>query len=726
MADAADAMNPDQVDILIVDDLPDKRLVLQTILQDLGQNLVLARSGAEALREILKREFALILMDVNMPDIDGLETAGLIRKYKKSAATPIIFITAFADEIQTLRGYQLGAVDYIFSPVIPDVLRSKVKVFVELHRMQRRIREQAEERIARIQAEAAQRAAEESVRRSAFLVRASHELGGLLERGGAARRLLEMVVPEMAPLAALLLPDARTPYGVPELHVAVAAGEAPRFLPEAVIPPALAAEMLKTVSDGSAANFGAEVLAAEPGMDRGWPSDLRGGVALPLLFGGRCLGALALGSAGHGGFGLQDLSMFEELASRAAIAFENARLYSNLQREVAERQEAEQKLEQESRRKDEFLAMLSHELRNPMAPIRNAVEVMRRTAPGDPAQAWARDIIGRQITHLTRLVEELLDVARIAQGKISLSIEPVRLAAVLEQAVETARPLIDASKHELRLRLPPPPLTVPGDFARLAQVVGNLLNNAAKYTARGGVIELGAAAQGEEVAISVRDNGIGIDAELLPQVFDLFTQGKQSLDRSQGGLGIGLTLVRKLVELHGGRVEARSGGPGQGSEFRIHLPRSVPGAAGLDAQPALAAAGQGKRILVVDDNPDTAQTIATVLSLEGHELRTAADGFEAFECARGFRPEVIVLDIGLPRLSGYDIARELRRDPQMQETLLIALTGYGQPSDVAKAEASGFDLHFIKPVEPQRILEVIAAGLPQRRPWRQLLAPPRS
>lgn len=708
MADATQAMSTDQVDILIVDDLSDKRLVLQTILQDLGQNLVLARSGAEALREILKREFALILMDVNMPDIDGLETASLIRKYKKSAATPIIFITAFADEIQTLRGYQLGAVDYIFSPVIPDVLRSKVKVFVELHQMQRRIREQAEERIARIQAEAAQRAAEESVRRSAFLVRASHELGSLLERGGAARRLLEMVVPEMAPLAALLLPDARTPYGVPELHVAVAGAEGARFLPESAMPPALAAEMLKTVSDGNPASFGAEVLAAEPGPGQGWPAELKGGVALPLLFGGRCLGALALGSAGHSCFGLHDLSMFEELASRAAIAFENARLYSNLQREVAERQEAEQKLEQESRRKDEFLAMLSHELRNPMAPIRNAVEVMRRTAPGDPAQSWARDIIGRQISHLTRLVEELLDVARIAQGKISLSTEPVRLAAVLEQAVETARPLIDAGRHELRLSLPPRPVTLRADFARLAQVVANLLNNAAKYTATGGIIELAAEARGGEVTISVRDNGIGIDPELLPRVFDLFTQGKQSLDRSQGGLGIGLTLVRKLVELHGGRVEARSSGAGQGSEFRVVLPRLAAAAAGQEAQPALPAAGRGKRILVVDDNRDTAQTIATVLSLEGHELRTAGDGFEALECARVFRPEVIVLDIGLPRLSGYEVARELRRDPQMRDTLLIALTGYGQPADVAHAEACGFDLHFIKPMEPQRIIEAIA------------------
>ena len=722
MADATETMSADQVDILIVDDLADKRLVLQTILQDLGQNLVMARSGAEALREILKREFALILMDVNMPDIDGLETASLIRKYKKSASTPIIFITAFADEIQTLRGYQLGAVDYIFSPVIPDVLRSKVKVFVELHQMQRRIREQAEERIARIQAETAQRAAEESVRRSGFLVRASHELGGLLERGGAARRLLEMVVPEMAPLAALLLPDARTPHGVPELHVAAAGGGAACFLSASAMPPALAAEMLKTVSDGSPASFGAEVLAAEPGIGQGWPAGLKGGVALPLLFGGRCLGALALGSDEHSCFGLQDLAMFEELASRAAIAFENARLYSNLQREVAERQEAEQKLEEESRRKDEFLAMLSHELRNPMAPIRNAVEVMRRTAPGDPAQSWARDIIGRQINHLTRLVEELLDVARIAQGKISLSLEPIRLAPVLQQAVETARPLIDASQHELRLRLPPLPLVVPADSARLAQVVANLLNNAAKYTARGGIIELSASVQGEEVTISVRDNGIGIDAELLPRVFDLFTQGKQSLDRSQGGLGIGLTLVRKLVELHGGRVEARSSGPGHGSEFRIHLPRLVPAVSGHESQPALALGSQRKRILVVDDNPDTAQTIATVLSLEGHELRTAADGYEAFECVRGFRPEVVVLDIGLPRLSGYDIARELRRDPQMQEALLIALTGYGQPSDVAQAEAAGFDLHFIKPVEPQRILEVIAAGAPERRPWRQLLA----
>ncbi len=699
----------DKVDILVVDDLPSKLLVLQTILQDLGQNVVLARSGAEALREVLKREFAVILLDVNMPDIDGLETAGLIRSYKKSALTPIIFITAFSDEVQTLRGYALGAVDYIYSPVIPDVLRSKVKVFVDLHQMQKRIRSQAEERIARERAEAGRRAAEENMRRFNFLARASHELSGSLERSRNARRLLDLVVPEIAPLALLQL-DVNEAGGATELHVVTPQQSGWGAASDGrMVPAALLAQLHKARDEKGILNLTADMLAADESCRTDWPRDLKGGVVLPLRIGERSLGALALVEGAAQTFNAQDLSMLEELAGRAAIAFDNARLYSNLQQEIVERQEAELRLEEASRRKDEFLAMLSHELRNPLAPIVNAVEVMRRTAPGENSLAWARDIIERQVTHLRRLVDDLLDVARIAQGKVSLCIEQVQLSAIVEHAIETVQPLIASKRHELVLRLPQIPVWLAGDLARLAQVVANLLNNAAKYTPPGGHIELAAGQRDGNVFITVRDNGVGIDTELLPQVFDLFTQGKRSLDRSQGGLGIGLTLVRQLVEQHGGRVEALSEGSGKGATFSVYLPMNgkvvAIGASG--SQSIRARNDRRRRILVVDDNRDTAESMSAILGLEGHEVWSAMDGVEALGYASRIVPDVVLLDIGLPNISGYEVANLLMQDPRLRGTLLIALTGYGQPADTARTAACGFHHHFVKPVEPQRILDAI-------------------
>ncbi len=577
LADPHADLSDDKSNILVVDDLPEKLLVFGTVLEDLGQNLVFVNSGSDALREVLRREFAVILLDVNMPDIDGFETASLIRRYKRSAHTPIIFITAYADEIQTARGYSLGAVDYILSPVVPDVLRSKVKVFVDLHQMQRRVRRQADERIALVASESARRLAEESDRRSAFLSNASRVLSGSLDASVGARLLLELVVPDLAPLALLQL----THDGQSVSQVLVAArcdgepqrrlfGTSASALPEPVrhaLQTAHERARREIVPPATLRRMSTEALGLEA------PLMLRSATAVPLMIGERVLGTLMLGSdqATPGTVG-GDWSTLDELASRAAIAFENAHLYRSLQAEIVERRAAEAELQEANQRKDEFLAMLSHELRNPLAPIRNALEVIRRIAPADPKFTWAGEVMDRQVRQMTRLVEELLDVARISQGKIQLNKEPLNLAIVIAQSVEVVQPFIDARGHVLQVSLPDAPVWAQGDFARLSQVVSNLLNNAAKYSDDGGRIQLELSAHDGLASIVVRDNGIGIDASLLPRIFDLFAQGARSLDRMQGGLGVGLTLARRLVELHGGQLDARSEGPHKGAEFRVTLP----------------------------------------------------------------------------------------------------------------------------------------------------------
>jgi signal transduction histidine kinase len=675
--------------ILIVDDLQEKLLVFKTVLEDLGQNLVMVRSGSEALREVLARDFAVILLDVNMPDIDGLETARLIRRYKKSAHTPIIFITAYADEMQTAQGYSLGAVDYILSPVVPDVLRSKVRVFVELYQMQQRTKAMAGEQVARARAEAARIAAEETTRRSNFLAKASHELGASLDLEHGMRRLLELVVPQMGERAALVV-DAEAEKPLIFVRTENRTDSATDY---AALPENLRTALQRVVREG---------LPLEGDT-----------VCYPLRNGERTLGALALSSHSSTPSLLpRDLVTLQELVSRAAIALDNARLYSSLQREIVRSREAEEELQDANRRKDEFLAMLSHELRNPLAPIRNAVEVIRRLAPPDPKLTMARDVVDRQVALLARLVEELLDVSRISQGKIALKKEPVDIARIIAHSVETSRPLIDARAQTLSVSAPAAPVWLSADFARLSQVVSNLLNNASKYTGEGGRIELTASADAGEARIVVRDNGSGIEPQLLHKVFDLFVQGERALDRGQGGLGIGLTLVKRLVELHNGRVDAASDGPGRGATFTVALPciaavepqRQVP-------QPlSKSSEVYGRRVLVVDDNVDAAESTAAFLRLEGHEVKAVHDGLQALASLKVFDPHVVVLDIGLPGLDGYAVARQLRSRGDTSHVLMIALTGYGQKEDRAKAAEAGFDYHFVKPADPRDIQAAIERG----------------
>ena len=374
-----------------------------------------------------------------------------------------------------------------------------------------------------------------------------------------------------------------------------------------------------------------------------------------------------------------------------------------------ERQRAEEALREADRRKDEFLAMLAHELRNPLAPIRNALEILKLADVSPEVLRQTREMMERQVQVMARLVDDLLDVSRITRGKIELRKAPVELRTVVARAVETARPLIEARDHALTVEQAPQPLLVEGDVVRLAQVVANLLNNAAKYMQPGGRVTLTTAREGGEVVVRVRDAGIGIAPDLLPHVFDLFTQSHEAAALSQGGLGIGLTLVWRLVAMHGGKVEAHSAGLGLGSEFVVRLPALAEKSSSGPAAGKGGADGEAssRRVLLVDDNVDSADSLAELLRLWGHEVRAVHDASEALAAARTFRPDVAVLDIGMPNMNGYEVARLLRTQGGLNGTAFVALTGYGQDSDRRRSAEEGFRAHLVKPVDPGALRELL-------------------
>jgi CheY-like chemotaxis protein/nitrogen-specific signal transduction histidine kinase len=383
--------------------------------------------------------------------------------------------------------------------------------------------------------------------------------------------------------------------------------------------------------------------------------------------------------------------------------------------DIEDHKRAEAALQEADRRKDEFLALLAHELRNPLAPIRNALQVLKLSADRD-VRNRAREMMDRQLGQMVRLIDDLLDVSPITRSKLELRKSRVDLRSVLDNALETSRPLIEANGHLLTVNLPRDPVWLDADLTRLAQVFWNLLNNAAKYTEPGGSIDLRAEVHGREVVVKVRDTGIGIPADALTRLFEMFSQVDRSLERAQSGLGIGLALVKGLVSKHGGMVDARSDGPGKGSEFVVRLPagRAAP-AEGAAATSDGVRVGPGRRVLVVDDSRDAAASLATVLSLWGHETRTAHDGLEALELAEAFRPEVILLDIGLSKLNGYDACRRLRKRLWGKDASIIATTGWGQDEDRRRSADAAFDHHLIKPVD-RAALQGLLRALPHGRP----------
>ena len=389
-----------------------------------------------------------------------------------------------------------------------------------------------------------------------------------------------------------------------------------------------------------------------------------------------------------------------DLCARQAVDFiENARLYAQLQ--------------ESDRRKDEFLATLAHELRNPLAPIQNAVQILRADDPLGSMHQWAKDVIDRQVRQMSRLVDDLLDLSRINVGKLELRSARIELRDVLDAAVEITRPLFEARGQQFQASMPAESIYLDGDLTRLAQVVSNLLNNSAKYTEHGGQVHLSAERQGSDAVITARDNGAGIPAEMLPRIFDMFTQVDRSLERSQGGLGVGLTLVKRLVEMHGGSITAQSDGRNRGSEFTVRLPVALGVCRAAENRlPQPATPASTLRILVVDDNRDSAASLAMLLRVMGNDIRIAHDGLEALAQTKEFRPDVVLLDIGLPRINGYEAAQRIRQLPGGNRVVLIATTGWGQESDRRRSKDAGFDHHLVKPIDSGALAQLLATLKP--------------
>ena len=472
-------------------------------------------------------------------------------------------------------------------------------------------------------------------------------------------------------------------------------------------------------------------------------------VAVPLLLGGQRLGALLAGQVfdqypdqavlGHlaGKLGLSPkqvwqkarleqpvkratLAVYGDLLTTLGSSFLQTRYHALVEanrvaeltrlRDLLQRQA--QELTEADRHKDEFLATLAHELRNPLAPLRNGLQIMRLARGNAESVEQARIMMERQLGQMVRLIDDLLDVSRISRGKIELRKRRVELEAILQSALEISRPLIEQAGHDLTVSVPPEPIFVDADVTRLAQVLSNLLNNAAKYTDRGGHIWLTVERQGGNIAVSVKDAGIGIPVHMLPKVWEMFTQIDRSLEKVHGGLGVGLTIVRRLVEMHGGTVEARSEGRGMGSEFIVVLPIacSVLGGQPAEVEGEPVGPSARRRILVVDDNKDAAISLAMMLKMMGNDTQTAFDGLEALDVAAAFRPDVILLDIGMPKLNGYDTANRIRQQPWGKSVVLVALTGRGQEEDKRRSQEAGFNTHMVKPVEPA-VLEKLLAGL---------------
>lgn len=385
--------------------------------------------------------------------------------------------------------------------------------------------------------------------------------------------------------------------------------------------------------------------------------------------------------------------------------------------DMTERKHAEETLKEADRRKDDFLAMLAHELRNPLSAINNAIQLARRSGRAEHLE-WAKDVIGQQVGHLARLIDDLLDVSRITRGKIQLQCKRQDPVAIIRSAIEAARPTVESRRHGLNVSITPELPAVEADATRLEQILVNLLTNAAKYTEVGGSIALSAEPEGSELVIKIRDDGVGITAEMLPRVFEPFVQVEQTIDRSQGGLGIGLTLARTLAEMHGGTLEASSAGLGHGSEFILRLPRADAQVVGeVDTMTTAAPMSRSApRVLIVDDNVDSARGLENLLAILGYDVRTALDGKSALEVAQTHQPEVVLLDIGLPGMDGYEVACRIRRNERLREALLIAITGYGQEDDRRRSFEAGFDHHFIKPIDFDALLALLELPEPSASP----------
>jgi PAS domain S-box-containing protein len=639
--------------ILLADDNADMRGYVRGLLSR-HYVVTTCSNGQDALEVLRADPIDLVVADVMMPALDGFELLAAIRQDERLSSLPVILVSARAGEEARIQGLAAGADAYLVKPFSARELLVTVASQLQLARL----RLEHERTALRLMDEAL--TAQEAAR-----VRAE-QFETLLNQTPIGVFLLDADF-----RVAQVNPVARPAFGNVEGDIV---GRDYRELTRGIWRPEFADELLAVMRHTR--DTGEPCIEAERAayrVDRQrmeyyeWRVDR---ITLP-----------------DGGFGL--VCSFREISAQVR---------------------ARKALEEADRRKDEFLALLAHELRNPLAPIRNAVEILRRSLPADDRLYPVTDVMSRQLGQMVRLIDDLLNVSRISRGKIELRRTPVDLSFVVMQAIETARPELEGGGVELTLTLPPTPVLLTADLTRLVQAIGNLLNNAAKFTPRGGRVWVTAEQVERTAVIRVRDSGIGIDPARLADVFEMFVQVDTSLERKRSGLGLGLTIVKNLVELHGGSVEARSEGLGTGAEFvvRLPLPQKPVQPSRADGAASLAAhVSPRRRVLIVEDNVDSAEMLATLLTMEGHEVLMVHDGQQGIDAVETFEPDIVLLDLGLPEINGYDAARRIRELPAGRRLPLVALTGWGQEADRRRSAASGFDAHLVKPIDPPLLVRLV-------------------
>ena len=701
----------EKVSILIVDDRQDKMLAYEAILADLKENIVCARSGKEALRCLLKQDFAVILLDVNMPVMDGFETAVMIRQRPRSETTPIIFISAVNDtENHVSRGYSIGAVDYILTPVVPEILRAKIAVFVDLFKKTEQVKRQAEEREKLIREQAARAEAEAGQERLAFLADASNVLAGSLDYDETLRNLAALVVPRVADFCMVLA--AEEDGSMRQVAVAHRGAEEPLLqklaaeFPSSEVAQISGAHVLKTGKSQMVCDVHngelREVLTNKE--DRDWLRSMsaKSFIAVPLRTHDRVLGALVMINTSPGRIcGPDELSLAEELAHRAALALDNAGLYKSAQIARAEAERA-------NRAKDSFLAMLSHELRTPLTPVLTSVLALEQGDDLSDDMRAALQMIRRNVQLEARLIDDLLDLTRISKGKVQLNLEEVDGHLLLRSALEICEADIAKKKLVLETDFAAEKAALLADPARLQQIFWNLIKNAVKFTPEGGRLEIHTENRDRELCVCVSDNGIGIDAETLPKIFNAFEQG----ERMQfGGLGLGLAISKALVETHHGKLTAESDGPDKGATFTASFPILDTVLNGTESTaPSIPSVHKPMRVLLVEDHEDTNRSLTQLLRRRGYHVQPAHSVQTALEAAANEQFDVLVSDIGLPDGTGIDLMEKLKSD---RPIFGIALTGFGMEDDLRKSHEVGFNHHLVKPVDLNRLDALIQQAEPQ-------------
>ena len=670
--------------ILLVDDNPAQRAALSAALDGLALSIVHAKSGRDALRHVLRQSFAVILLDVNMPGLDGFDTAGLIRQRQSSEHTPIIFVTAHEDDAYALRGYALGAVDYILSPVQPNVLRAKVSVFVDLYRNAEQIREQRQ--ILQRYSTQLRQLSEASL--AIYSASGFDELLSVVAESAAA-----IIGARHASVSARAQPNA--PITTVQVGAATNGARASRLLRSADSPTLDLAQPVRRPYPLDGLNGGVPAAAPGDASPRGW-------LAAPVRArDGRSLGVLTLSDKLDGDFTVEDEDLVMQLARMAATTLDNAA--------AAEAREA-------NRMKDEFLGVLSHELRTPLQAVFAWVDILRQRPTEAALLAQAADVVERSAHAQMRLISDLLDVSRIARGELRLEREAVDVAAVVRLALETVGPAALQKGVAIELDAAAAPCWVDGDRTRLQQVVWNLLSNAVKFTPDGGRINVELSADAERLTLRVRDSGRGIDEAFLPHIFERFRQADSSASRAYGGLGLGLAIVRHLVELHGGTVSAANVAGG-GAVLAVTLPVTArpavsaaqPSSQGASSETAEAARLDGMRVLLVEDEADAREALSEVLQFFGAEVEAVGSAAAALHAVQCRLPDILVSDVGLPGADGYALIQKVRasEDPRVDGLPAVALTAYARVEDRIAALRSGFDAHVHKPVEPVQLVQLL-------------------